>query len=63
MHDGSIATLEAVVVHYARGLTERKSLSKDLPRISLTDAEVKDIVAFLETLTSDDPPVILPVMP
>src|SRR5215207_5509970 len=32
MHDGSLASLEAVVAHYAEGVVRRPTLSADLPR-------------------------------
>jgi cytochrome c peroxidase len=56
MHDGSLATLREVVDHYAGGIVERPTLSDDLKRIALSDAERADIVAFLETLSDDGPP-------
>jgi cytochrome c peroxidase len=56
MHDGSLATLRDVVDHYADGIVERPTLSDDLKRISLTEAERADLVAFLETLSDDGPP-------
>ncbi len=49
MHDGSFATLEKVVEHYRhppQGTTELKPLQ-------ITDAEARQLVAFLKTLTSD----------
>ncbi len=57
MHDGSLATLEDVVRHYASGVTERPTLSRDLTRgITLDAGERAALVAFLRTLTSDDDP-------
>ena len=57
MHDGSLATLEEVVRHYERGGVARPTRSKDLPRgLRLTDAERADLVAFLESLSSETPP-------
>lgn len=63
MHDGSVPTLDAVVRHYDTGFVQRPSLSADIRRLDLTDGEVGDLVAFMETLTGDDAPVILPVLP
>ena len=64
MHDGSIATLEEVIDHYARGgrLVREGPLAGDgalnpfkrelMPaRFSLTDQEKLDIIAFLKSLT------------
>ncbi len=57
MHDGSVATLEAVIEHYAAGgragLTGSPSpLASPLIRgFRLSDTEQADLVAFLESLT------------
>jgi cytochrome c peroxidase len=57
MHDGSLATLHDVVRHYERGGVARPTRSKDLPvNLRLTDAERAELVAFLETLSSETPP-------
>lgn len=57
MHDGSKATLEDVVRHYESGGVERPTRSPDLPRsLELSDEERHDLVAFLETLSSELPP-------
>lgn len=55
MHDGSRATLEAVLDHYEAGITERPTLSKDLKRIALSPGERRDLIAFLETLSARGP--------
>jgi len=57
MHDGSLATFEDVVDHYAKGVVNRPTLSADLPQtITLSEKERAQLVAFLNTLSSDDPP-------
>ncbi len=57
MHDGSLAAFEDVVDHYANGIVDRPTLSADLPRsIELSKTERAQLVAFLNTLSSDDPP-------
>ena len=43
MHDGSLPTLRAVVDHYADGIVERPTLSDDLKRIELSEAERADL--------------------
>ena len=63
MHDGSIGTLNAVVVHYDTGFLERPSLSPEMRRLGLSETETSDLVAFMRTLTSVDDPVILPNLP
>jgi cytochrome c peroxidase len=53
MHDGSLATLEDVVAHYADGVAERPTLAPELPRrLALSAAERADLLAFLGTLTA-----------
>ncbi len=55
MHDGSLATLEDVVRHYEKGGVRRPTRSKDLPQnLKLTTKERADLVAFLQTLSSED---------
>ena len=51
MHNGSVATLEGTVLHYERGGIERGSRSPLMQKITLTDQERQDLVAFMETLT------------
>jgi len=63
MHDGSIATLEAVVEHYDKGGIARPSRSELIKPLGLTAQEKKDLVAFMQTLTSDVDPTTVPVLP
>jgi cytochrome c peroxidase len=57
MHDGSRATLEDVITHYEQGGMQRATRSRDLPRnLKLTEQERADLIAFLETLSSEAPP-------
>jgi cytochrome c peroxidase len=63
MHDGSLATLDAVVEHYDRGGVDRASRSDLMKPLGLTAQEKADIVAFLRTLTSDLSPTSVPVLP
>lgn len=64
MHNGSLASLRAVVLHYTAGrFVKRDTLSADIKPIALSAAEVDDIVAFLKTLTAHEPPVAVPVLP
>jgi cytochrome c peroxidase len=61
MHDGSLATLRDVVVHYNNGgVTEEGGrvndfLSGGIRPLDLSDAEIDDLVAFMEALTSPGP--------
>ena len=64
MHDGSLATLEAVVDHYNVGGIDRPSRSLLIKPLGLTDQEKTDLVAFLKTLDSPRPLVAaLPTLP
>lgn len=53
MHDGSLETLAAVIAHYEQGFTRRETLAEDMQSFSLTAAERKELIAFLQTLNSD----------
>lgn len=58
MHDGSLATLRDVVEHYNNGGVRQKGdpvndfLSGGIRPLNLTDDEMTDLVAFMESLTS-----------
>jgi cytochrome c peroxidase len=60
MHDGSLATLRDVVVHYNNGGVTNEGdpvndfLSGGIRPLELTDDEIDDLVAFMEALTSDE---------
>ena len=62
MHDGSLKTLSDVVDHYNNKFVSRPSLSSDIKPLNLTDVEKKKLIAFLETLSSDDK-VVFPLLP
>jgi cytochrome c peroxidase len=63
MHDGSEATLEAVVEYYNKGGNPNPYLSKDMKPLNLTDQEKKDLVEFMKALDGDIIPVALPKLP
>jgi cytochrome c peroxidase len=64
MHDGSERTLGEVVELYDRGgRVKRESLSPEIVPLELTAAESADLVAFMRTLTSEDPAVAIPRLP
>jgi cytochrome c peroxidase len=58
MHDGSLKTLRDVVDHYNNGGVTKKDdpvndfLSGGIRPLNLTDEEISDLVAFMESLTS-----------
>jgi cytochrome c peroxidase len=57
MHNGSLATLDEVVRHYEGGGIARPSRSREMPKpFSLSEEERTGLIAFLEALSSDDPP-------
>lgn len=53
MHDGSIATLRAVVEFYNRGANPNPYLSAFIHPLGLSSAEIDAIVAFLESLEGE----------
>jgi cytochrome c peroxidase len=64
MHDGSEATLAEVIELYALGGRERRpSLSHEIEPLDLDAGERRDLVAFLESLTSDEAPIALVRLP
>jgi len=63
MHDGSLPTLAAVVDHYNSGGVARESRSEFVKPLGLTMQEKDDLAAFMQTLTSDMDPTLIPVLP
>ena len=63
MHDGSIPDLGAVIDLYDKGGIDRPSLSEQIHPLHLTQNERADLLAFLDTLTSDPQPVYVPIVP
>lgn len=62
-HDGSSASLEAVIAHYVKGGEVKTNLSPELKKLSLSKAETSDLLSFLHALTSPVKPFVLPVIP
>lgn len=62
-HDGSAASLEDAVEHYAQGGVVKTNLSPNLKQITLSAQEKSDLVAFMEALSSEPKPFELPVLP
>jgi cytochrome c peroxidase len=55
MHDGSLATLEEVIDHYAAGgKMDHRNKSRILRKFHLTDDEKRDLIEFLRTLTDEE---------
>ncbi len=61
MHNGVFATLEQVVDFYNAGGGKDDPLARELSPLGLTDAEKKDLIAFLESLSSATPVTVEPV--
>jgi cytochrome c peroxidase len=64
MHDGSEPTLRAPVELYNKGGIKNAWLSEEIKPLNLSEQEIGDIVAFMETLTGEVtnavPPAALP---
>ena len=55
MHDGSLATLEEVIDHYAAGgKLDHPNKSRVLRLFPLTDSDKRDLVEFLKALTDEE---------
>ena len=54
MHNGSLATLEEVVRFYNQGGVANENLSPLIKPLDLSDAEIADLVAFLNSLTGSN---------
>lgn len=54
MHNGSLVTLRDVVEFYDRGGVRNESLDQRLRRLDLSDEEMGQLVAYLESLTGSD---------
>jgi cytochrome c peroxidase len=63
MHDGSLKTLDEVIDHYDRGFVQRPSLAPEMKQLNLSARDKKDLIAFLDTLSSDDGDVTVPELP
>lgn len=54
MHNGSMLSLREVIDFYNQGGVPNEVLSPLIKPLNLTDAEIDDLVAFLESLTGDN---------
>jgi cytochrome c peroxidase len=62
-HDGSAKTLTEVVKHYVSGGVVKTNLSPNFSPANLTDKEISNLVAFMESLTTLPEPFKLPILP
>ena len=60
-HDGSARSLDEVIKHYLSGGIVKSNLSPNMRQLSLTESERKDLLAFLNALTSDIDPALMKV--
>lgn len=56
MHTGRFPDLEAVIRYYAAGGSDDPRKDERLRGFEISDAEVQDLIAFLECLTGDEQP-------
>ena len=54
MHNGSLATLEQVIRFYNQGGINNKNLDNLIKPLNLTDQEINQLIAFLNTLTGSN---------
>ena len=55
MHDGSLATLDEVIQHYAAGgKLDHPNKSPILRPLNLTDSDKRDLIEFLKSLTDEE---------
>ena len=54
MHDGSVASLEEVIRHYASGGKSHVNKDKRITGFELSDEEMTELLAFLDSLTDTE---------
>lgn len=64
LHNGSEQTLMDVMRFYNQGgKAKRESLDINIKPLNLTESEIHDLCDLMATLTSDDAPISIPVLP
>lgn len=63
MHNGAFHSLREVLLHYSAGGLPRPSLSPTMQPFPLSDNDIRDLEAFLNSLTDDNTHVSAPVLP
>ncbi len=63
MHNGMMTTLDVVIRHYAGGGMPRDSLSPLMRPFTVSEEEIRDMVAFLNSLSGEGQTVALPTLP
>lgn len=59
MHNGAIQTLREVIEFYNRGGVSNKLLSPLIKPLNLSDAEIGDLIAFMESLTGGNVSILV----
>ena len=54
MHDGSLATLEAVIEYYQHGGIDNPGKDRLVQPLQLTEDDKRNLAAFLRSLTGDN---------
>jgi cytochrome c peroxidase len=63
MHNGQVATLEAVIAHYISGGQRRPSLAPEMKPLALNAQDVQDLAAFMRSLSSPQATFVMPNLP
>ncbi len=63
MHNGSVENISDVIYHYIGGGIDRPSLSDLMHPLELSDTQVSDLIAFLESLTAEEDAIANPILP
>ena len=63
MHNGSVKNLQDVIELYDKGGIDRPSRSELIRPLHLSKSEKADLIAFLNTLTSDPADIKIPALP
>lgn len=63
MHDGSLGTLEEVVIYYDRGGIKNPYLNPQIRPLRLSVQEKEDLVGFLKSLTGERIEMVVPELP
>ena len=59
MHDGSVASLRDILLFYSRGGVPNELLDPLITPLDLSDAEIEDLLAFLNSLTGSNVKVLV----
>jgi cytochrome c peroxidase len=61
--NGSASTLREVVEHYAKGGEDLSNISPDMKRLTLSEQDKADLVAFMKALTGRRTAFVVPELP